>query len=111
MTTPDQPLSDDDMTTSGSGSTPPVGDADGTDSLGADTDGTDGDATDTTDGDASDSDGTDSDGGPERTMYRATGEGTHELARWAGEIAPPAPFVTNEIFSFARARLTSSIKY
>ena len=53
MTTPDQPLSDDDMTTSGSGSTPPVGDADGTDSVGADTDGTDGDATDTTDGDAS----------------------------------------------------------
>jgi hypothetical protein len=53
MTTPDQPLSDDDMTTSGSGATPPAGDADGTDSLGTDTDGTDGDATDTTDGDAS----------------------------------------------------------
>ncbi|GGY18482.1 PadR family transcriptional regulator [Streptomyces djakartensis] len=44
-------------------------------------------------------DGTDSDGGPERTMYRATGEGTHELSRWAAEIAPPAPFVTNEIFA------------
>ncbi|MDQ0713435.1 DNA-binding PadR family transcriptional regulator [Streptomyces luteogriseus] len=44
-------------------------------------------------------DGTDSDGGPERTTYRATDEGTHELARWAGEIAPPAPFVANEIFA------------
>ncbi|MEU8532147.1 PadR family transcriptional regulator [Streptomyces parvulus] len=43
-------------------------------------------------------DGTASDGGPERTAYRATDEGARELARWAGEIAPPAPFVTNEIF-------------
>ena len=43
--------------------------------------------------------GTDSDGGPERTAYRSTEDGTRELARWAGEIAPPAPFVTNEIFA------------
>ncbi|GHG93387.1 PadR family transcriptional regulator [Streptomyces lanatus] len=43
--------------------------------------------------------GTGSDGGPERTAYRATDEGAAELARWAGEIAPPAPFVTNEIFA------------
>ncbi|GAA3229288.1 PadR family transcriptional regulator [Streptomyces thermocoprophilus] len=44
-------------------------------------------------------DGTASDGGPERTAYRATDEGRRELARWAGEIAPPAPSVTNEIFA------------
>ncbi|MFH9014055.1 PadR family transcriptional regulator [Streptomyces sp. NPDC017943] len=44
-------------------------------------------------------DGTDSDGGPERTRYRTTGEGARELARWAGQIAPPAPFVANEIFA------------
>ncbi|WP_326772889.1 PadR family transcriptional regulator [Streptomyces sp. NBC_01445] len=43
--------------------------------------------------------GTDSDGGPERTLYRSTTEGARELARWAGEITPPAPFVTNEIFA------------
>ncbi|AWW39547.1 MULTISPECIES: PadR family transcriptional regulator [Streptomyces] len=44
-------------------------------------------------------DGTDSDGGPERTVYRSTAEGRGELAHWAGEITPPAPFVTNEIFA------------
>jgi DNA-binding PadR family transcriptional regulator len=44
-------------------------------------------------------DGTDSDGGPERTRYRTTDEGTRELSRWAGRIAPPAPFVANEIFA------------
>jgi DNA-binding PadR family transcriptional regulator len=43
--------------------------------------------------------GIDSDGGPERTMYRATADGERELAGWAGEITPPAPFVTNEIFA------------
>ncbi|MEV2243266.1 PadR family transcriptional regulator [Streptomyces sp. NPDC049970] len=43
--------------------------------------------------------GTDSDGGPERTLYGSTDEGARELARWAGEITPPAPFVTNEIFA------------
>lgn len=43
--------------------------------------------------------GTDSDGGPERTMYRSTADGQRELATWAGEITPPAPFVTNEIFA------------
>jgi DNA-binding PadR family transcriptional regulator len=43
--------------------------------------------------------GTDSDGGPERTMYRSTVDGQRELANWAGEITPPAPFVTNEIFA------------
>ncbi|MDQ0990950.1 PadR family transcriptional regulator [Streptomyces sp. V3I7] len=43
--------------------------------------------------------GTDADGGPERTLYRATAAGADELARWAGEIAPPAPYVTNEIFA------------
>lgn len=43
--------------------------------------------------------GTDSDGGPERTKYRATDDGARELAAWAGEIAPPAPFVANEIFA------------
>ncbi|MFD3838889.1 PadR family transcriptional regulator [Streptomyces sp. NPDC058642] len=43
--------------------------------------------------------GTDSDGGPERTMYRSTADGQRELAQWAGEITPPAPFVTNEIFA------------
>ncbi|MBT2411946.1 MULTISPECIES: PadR family transcriptional regulator [unclassified Streptomyces] len=44
-------------------------------------------------------DGTGSDGGPERTAYRATEEGGRELARWAAEVAPPAPHVTNEIFA------------
>jgi len=44
-------------------------------------------------------DGTDSDGGPERTLYRSTDDGSRELDRWAGEITPPAPFVTNEIFA------------
>jgi len=44
-------------------------------------------------------DGTGSDGGPERTRYRSTEDGSRELARWAGEITPPAPFVTNEIFA------------
>ncbi|MFJ3665195.1 PadR family transcriptional regulator [Streptomyces sp. NPDC090106] len=44
-------------------------------------------------------DATGSDGGPERTAYRSTPEGTGELARWAGEITPPAPFVANEIFA------------
>ena len=44
-------------------------------------------------------DGTDSDGGPERTRYRSTDEGARELAEWAGQTAPPAPFVTNEIFA------------
>ncbi|WP_030934554.1 PadR family transcriptional regulator [Streptomyces sp. NRRL S-646] len=43
--------------------------------------------------------GTDSDGGPERTTYRSTDDGARELAKWAGEVAPPAPFVTNEIFA------------
>ncbi|MFE9098419.1 PadR family transcriptional regulator [Streptomyces sp. NPDC007264] len=43
--------------------------------------------------------GTDSDGGPERTLYRSTDAGSRELTRWAGEISPPAPFVTNEIFA------------
>ncbi|WP_316772815.1 PadR family transcriptional regulator [Streptomyces sasae] len=44
-------------------------------------------------------DGTDADGGPERTRYRSTEAGAQELARWAGAISPPAPFVTNEIFA------------
>ncbi|MBH5135018.1 PadR family transcriptional regulator [Streptomyces sp. HB-N217] len=44
-------------------------------------------------------DGTASDGGPERTAYRATEEGVRELARWAAQIVPPAPFVTNELFT------------
>ncbi|BBC36320.1 putative PadR-like family transcriptional regulator [Streptomyces graminofaciens] len=44
-------------------------------------------------------DGTEADSGPERTMYRSTDDGSHELTKWAGEIAPPAPFVTNEIFA------------
>ncbi|MFJ6655798.1 PadR family transcriptional regulator [Streptomyces sp. NPDC091377] len=44
-------------------------------------------------------DGTDADGGPERTRYRATEDGRRELAHWAGEVAPPAPFVANEIFA------------
>ncbi|MFB7336581.1 PadR family transcriptional regulator [Streptomyces adustus] len=43
--------------------------------------------------------GTGSDGGPERTTYRSTERGDRELAGWAAEIAPPAPFVTNEIFA------------
>ncbi|MEU6660770.1 PadR family transcriptional regulator [Streptomyces sp. NPDC046821] len=43
--------------------------------------------------------GTDSDGGPERTLYRSTEDGGRELTRWAGEITPPAPFVSNEIFA------------
>lgn len=43
--------------------------------------------------------GTGSDGGPERTLYRSTDDGSRELAHWAGEITPPAPFVTNEIFA------------
>jgi hypothetical protein len=70
-TTPQEPgdgLSDDDITTSGSGTDPAPGDADGTDgdatdtvdgdgTDGGDADGTDGDSTDTTDG--GDADGTD----------------------------------------------------
>lgn len=32
-------------------------------------------------------------------LYRSTDEGSRELARWADEITPPAPFVTNEIFA------------
>ncbi len=44
-------------------------------------------------------DGTGSDGGPERTLYRSTEEGARELTGWTGEITPPAPFVTNEIFA------------
>ncbi|MER6343067.1 PadR family transcriptional regulator [Streptomyces sp. NPDC001595] len=44
-------------------------------------------------------DGTDADGGPERTLYRSTARGADELAHWAGEITPPAPFVANEIFA------------
>ena len=44
-------------------------------------------------------DATESEGGPERTTYRSTTEGERELGRWAEEIAPPAPFVTNEIFA------------
>ncbi|POX53571.1 PadR family transcriptional regulator [Streptomyces sp. Ru71] len=43
--------------------------------------------------------GTESEGGPERTTYRATADGEAELARWAAEVAPPAPFVANEIFA------------
>ncbi|MEG3628658.1 PadR family transcriptional regulator [Streptomyces poriticola] len=43
--------------------------------------------------------GTEADGGPERTTYRATEEGGCEMARWAAEIAPPAPFVANELFA------------
>ncbi|MET8829940.1 PadR family transcriptional regulator [Streptomyces sp. NPDC004610] len=44
-------------------------------------------------------DGTEADGGPERTRYRVTDEGRRELEHWAAEIAPPAPFVANEIFA------------
>lgn len=44
-------------------------------------------------------DGTDADGGPERTLYRSTDAGARELARWAAEVTPPAPFVANEIFA------------
>jgi len=60
-TTPEEPLSDDDMTTAPAGDpTPPAdadstdgSDADGADADGADADATDGDASDTSDGDAS----------------------------------------------------------
>jgi hypothetical protein len=71
-TTPDEPLRDEDMeTTGGTASTGPLGDADGTDGDATDTvdgdsrdaDGTDGDATDTVDGDSGDADGTDGDSG------------------------------------------------
>ena len=55
MTTPEEPLGDDDMTTSAAGA-PQEGLG------GGDADGTDGDATDGTDGDTTDADGTDSDG-------------------------------------------------
>jgi hypothetical protein len=54
-TTPDEPLNDDEMTTSGGTGLPPEGDADGTD--GGDADGTDGGDADGTDG--GDADGTD----------------------------------------------------
>ena len=55
---PEEPLSDDDMTTTPADDPQPTGDADGTDgdsgdADGTDADGTDGDASDTTDGDAS----------------------------------------------------------
>lgn len=36
-------------------------------------------------------DGTGSDGGPERTAYRSTGDGSRELARWAGRSRRPRP--------------------
>ena len=56
-TTPEEPLGDDDMSTTPAGDGGlGGGDADGTDggdSDGTDSDGTDGDSTDTTDGDAS----------------------------------------------------------
>ncbi len=57
MTRPDEPLNDDDMTTTGAaGAVEPGGDADGTD--GGDADGTDGGDADGTDGgDADGSDG------------------------------------------------------
>jgi hypothetical protein len=58
---PEEPLSDDDMTTTPADDPQPMGDADGTDGDAADStdgdsgdaDGTDGDSTDSTDGDAS----------------------------------------------------------
>ncbi|MCD4535406.1 hypothetical protein LRP67_15030 [Nocardioides sp. cx-169] len=54
-TTPEEPLGDDDMTTSPAGDpTPPGTDADGTD--GGDADGTDSDGTDSTDSDGTDGD-------------------------------------------------------
>ena len=53
---PEEPLSDDEMTTTGPGASGGVGDADGTDGDGTDGDGTDGDGT---DGDGTDGDGTD----------------------------------------------------
>jgi hypothetical protein len=60
---PTESLSDDDITSSTTGSAPqPATDADGTDggdADGTDADGTDGDSTDGTDGDATDADGTD----------------------------------------------------
>lgn len=43
--------------------------------------------------------GTGADGGPERTLYRLTEDGERELRQWAGTVAPPAPFVVNEIFA------------
>lgn len=61
-TTPEEPLSDDQLSTTPTGDAEPMpGDADGTDGDSTDSDGTDGDSTDSdgTDGDASDSDGTD----------------------------------------------------
>src|SRR6185436_5287056 len=59
--TPEEPLSDDDMTTTPAGDPMPGGgDADGTD--GGDADGTDGGDADGTDGDASDGDASDGDG-------------------------------------------------
>ncbi len=59
-TTPEAPLNDDDMATTGSApQAEPGGDADGTDGGSKDADGTDGDSTDSTDGDAGDADGTD----------------------------------------------------
>ncbi|MFD8589741.1 PadR family transcriptional regulator [Streptomyces sp. NPDC059637] len=43
--------------------------------------------------------GSESDGGPERTTYRRTEEGARTLHLWLAEVAPPAPFVANEIFA------------
>src|SRR5690606_30739276 len=43
--------------------------------------------------------GTETDGRPRRSAYRTTEKGARELAQWAAQIAPPAPFVTNEIFA------------
>lgn len=57
-TTPEEPLNDGDIDTTGGTTPEPGGDADGTD--GGDADGTDGDTTDTTDGGTGDADGTDS---------------------------------------------------
>ncbi|NGN70060.1 PadR family transcriptional regulator [Streptomyces sp. A7024] len=44
-------------------------------------------------------DGTEAAGGPERTRYRITDAGSDKLKGWLAEVAPPAPFVSNEIFA------------
>ena len=97
MTPPDEPLNDDDMTTSGAG---PAGGAGG-DADGTDSDGTDGDATDTTDGDATDSDGTDS------RRHRRRRHRRHRRRRDGPTATPTAPTATPRLHR--RRRVLSAL--
>ena len=89
MTTPDEPLNDDEMdTTAGGTDAAPAGDADGTDGAAGDADGTDGDSTDSTDGDSTDADGTD--GGAPATARRHRRRLHRQHRRWQQRLSERA---------------------